>query len=47
MKAYDKQGVSKYIKFDAKGDVDPSKVVIWAYQIKGTAIEPLQELKLS
>ncbi|GAB3940698.1 branched-chain amino acid ABC transporter substrate-binding protein [Micromonospora vulcania] len=47
VKAYDKQGVSKYIKFDAKGDVDPSKVVIWAYQIKGTAIEPLQELKLS
>ncbi|MEU5905718.1 branched-chain amino acid ABC transporter substrate-binding protein [Micromonospora sp. NPDC047527] len=47
VKSYDKQGVSKYIKFDAKGDVDPSKVVIWAYQIKGTAIEPLQELKLS
>ncbi|MGS2615204.1 branched-chain amino acid ABC transporter substrate-binding protein [Micromonospora sp. LZ34] len=47
VKAYDKQGVSKYIKFDAKGDVDPTKVVIWAYQIKGTAIEPLQELKLS
>jgi branched-chain amino acid transport system substrate-binding protein len=47
VKAYDKQGVSKYIKFDAKGDVDPSKVVIWAYQIKGKAFEPLQELKLS
>ncbi|MFG1837633.1 branched-chain amino acid ABC transporter substrate-binding protein [Micromonospora sp. NPDC049175] len=47
VKAYDKQGVSKYIKFDSKGDVDPSKVVIWAYQIKGTAIEALQELKLS
>ncbi|MEV1330023.1 branched-chain amino acid ABC transporter substrate-binding protein [Micromonospora costi] len=47
VKSYDKQGVSKYIKFDSKGDVDPTKVVIWAYQIKGTAIEPLQELKLS
>ncbi|MET8092626.1 branched-chain amino acid ABC transporter substrate-binding protein [Micromonospora sp. NPDC005220] len=47
VKSYDKQGVSKYIKFDSKGDVDPSKVVIWAYQIKGEAIEPLQELKLS
>ncbi|MFG1873146.1 branched-chain amino acid ABC transporter substrate-binding protein [Micromonospora arborensis] len=47
VKSYDKQGVSKYIKFDAKGDVDPTKVVIWAYQIKGTAIEALQELKLS
>ncbi|MEU7754698.1 branched-chain amino acid ABC transporter substrate-binding protein [Micromonospora sp. NPDC049101] len=47
VKSYDKQGVSKYIKFDANGDVDKSKVVIWAYQIKGTAIEALQELKLS
>ncbi|MFG1917822.1 branched-chain amino acid ABC transporter substrate-binding protein [Micromonospora sp. NPDC048898] len=47
VKAYDKQGVSKYIKFDANGDVDKAKVVIWAYQIKGTAIEALQELKLS
>ncbi|MGK5741809.1 branched-chain amino acid ABC transporter substrate-binding protein [Micromonospora sp. URMC 103] len=47
VKSYDKQGVSKYIKFDSKGDVDPTKVVIWAYQIKGTAIEPLQELKLT
>ncbi|WP_432898842.1 branched-chain amino acid ABC transporter substrate-binding protein [Micromonospora matsumotoense] len=47
VKAYDKQGVSKYIKFDDKGDVDPSKVVIWAYQIKGEEISALQELKLS
>ncbi|MEU4473000.1 branched-chain amino acid ABC transporter substrate-binding protein [Micromonospora sp. NPDC023888] len=47
VKSYDKQGVSKYIKFDSKGDVDPTKVVIWAYQIKGEAIEALQELKLS
>lgn len=47
VKAYDKQGVSKYIKFAENGDVDPTKVVIWAYQIKGTAFEPLQELKLS
>ncbi|MGC5051994.1 branched-chain amino acid ABC transporter substrate-binding protein [Micromonospora sp. DT48] len=47
VKNYDKQGVSKYIKFDANGDVDPSRVVIWAYQIKGTEITPLQELKLS
>jgi branched-chain amino acid transport system substrate-binding protein len=47
VKAYDKQGVSKYIKFDDKGDVDPSRVVIWAYEIKGNQITPLQELKLS
>ncbi|MER7460732.1 branched-chain amino acid ABC transporter substrate-binding protein [Micromonospora sp. NPDC126480] len=47
VKSYDKQGVSKYIKFADNGDVDPSKVVIWSYQIKGTTFEPLQELKLS
>ncbi|MDM4719908.1 branched-chain amino acid ABC transporter substrate-binding protein [Micromonospora sp. WMMA1363] len=47
VKSYDKQGVSKYIKFADNGDVDPSKVVIWAYEIKGTTFEPLQELKLS
>ncbi|MEV0899397.1 branched-chain amino acid ABC transporter substrate-binding protein [Actinoplanes sp. NPDC049802] len=47
VKAYDKQGVSKYIKFAENGDVDPSKVVIWSYQVKGITFEPLQELKLS
>lgn len=46
VQAYDKQGVSKYIKFDDKGDVDKSKVVIWSYVIKGTAFEPQQEIKL-
>ncbi|ASW55968.1 branched-chain amino acid ABC transporter substrate-binding protein [Plantactinospora sp. KBS50] len=45
--SYDKQGVSKYIKFDANGDVDPSKVVIWSYQVTGTQFTPLEELKLS
>jgi branched-chain amino acid transport system substrate-binding protein len=45
--AYDKQGLSKYIKFDANGDVDPSKVVIWTYTIKGETFEPLAEVKLS
>ena len=45
--AYDKQGVSKHIKFDDKGDVDRIKVVIWAYEIKGGQIEPQQEIKLS
>ena len=44
---YDKDGVSKHLKFDDKGDVDQSVVVIWAYEIKGTTISPLQELKLS
>ncbi|GAA0425502.1 branched chain amino acid ABC transporter substrate-binding protein [Actinoplanes capillaceus] len=46
--AYDKQGVSKYLKFDETGDVDKSKVVIWSYEVKaGGAIEPLSEIKLS
>jgi branched-chain amino acid transport system substrate-binding protein len=45
--AYDKQGVSKYIKFDPTGDVDKSKVVIWSYEIKGTEFAPQQEIKLS
>jgi branched-chain amino acid transport system substrate-binding protein len=44
---YDKDGVSKHIKFDDNGDVDQSVVVIWAYEIKGTTISALQELKLS
>lgn len=45
--AYDKQGVSKAIKFDEGGDVDKSKVAIWAYEIKGGEIVPLTEIKLS
>jgi branched-chain amino acid transport system substrate-binding protein len=45
--AYDKQGVSKYIKFAETGDVDKSKVVIWSYEVKGGQITPQQEIKLS
>ncbi|SCL18831.1 amino acid/amide ABC transporter substrate-binding protein, HAAT family [Micromonospora pallida] len=45
--AYDKPGVSKHVKFDANGDVDKSKVVIWAYEIKGGQIVPKEEIKLS
>jgi branched-chain amino acid transport system substrate-binding protein len=45
--AYDKQGVSKYLKFDETGDVDKSRVVVWSYEIKGTTFEPQQEIKLS
>lgn len=45
--SYDKQGVSKYIKFDEGGDVDRSKVVIWAYEVKGGQIVPQQEISLS
>jgi branched-chain amino acid transport system substrate-binding protein len=45
--AYDKQGVSKYLKFDESGDVDKSRVVIWSYVINGTTFEPQQEIKLT
>ena len=45
--SYDKQGVSKYIKFDDTGDVDKSKVSIWAYEVKGGQIVPQQEIKLT
>jgi branched-chain amino acid transport system substrate-binding protein len=44
---YDKQGVSKYIKFDPTGDVDKSKVAIWSYKITGGKFEPEQEIKLT
>ena len=47
VKAYDKQGVSKYIKFDPTGDVDKSKVVIWSYEVKGGQITPQQKIALS
>lgn len=47
VKAYDKQGVSKYIKFDTTGDVDKSKVVIWSYEVKGGKITPQQKIALS
>lgn len=47
VKAYDKEGVSKYVKFDASGDVDRSRVVIWSYEIKGGQFVPQQEIKLS
>lgn len=47
VKAYDKQGVSKYIKFDPTGDVAKDKVVIWSYVVKGGKFEPQQEIKLS
>lgn len=47
VRAYDKQGVSKYLKFDPNGDVDRSRVVIWAYEVKGGQFVAQQEIKLS
>ena len=46
VKAYDKQGVSKHIKFNAQGDVDPSVVVVWSYEIEGTEFTPLEPLQV-
>lgn len=40
----DLQGVSKHIKFDANGDVDPSVVEIWQYEITLTGLNPIQPL---
>ncbi|AVT40966.1 branched-chain amino acid ABC transporter substrate-binding protein [Plantactinospora sp. BB1] len=47
VRSYDKQGVSKYLKFDANGDVDRSRVVIWAYEVKAKQFVAQQEIKLS
>ncbi|GAB3445859.1 branched-chain amino acid ABC transporter substrate-binding protein [Phycicoccus ginsengisoli] len=41
--SYDKQGVTKKIKFDAKGE--PAEVSVWAYKVTGGKIVPDQEIK--
>lgn len=41
--SYDKPGVTKTLKFDAKGE--PSEVTIWAYKVTGAKIVPDQEIK--
>ncbi|GIG69642.1 branched-chain amino acid ABC transporter substrate-binding protein [Phytomonospora endophytica] len=43
--AYDAPGVSKHIKFDDKGEIDKSVIVIWTYDVvdgKIVAREPIQ-----
>jgi branched-chain amino acid transport system substrate-binding protein len=45
--AYNKAGVSKTIKFDASGEVDPSVVVIWMYKVQAGKIVPDQEIPKS
>jgi len=42
--AYDKDGITKSIKFDSKGDVEESKVVIWTYKIQGGQVVADQEV---
>ena len=44
--AYDKDGASKHIKFDAQGDVDPSVVVIWSYKVEGDGLVPVAPLSV-
>jgi branched-chain amino acid transport system substrate-binding protein len=43
VKSYDKPGVTKQLKFDAKGE--PSNVSVWAYKVEGGKIVPDQEIK--
>jgi branched-chain amino acid transport system substrate-binding protein len=41
--SYDKQGVTKEIKFDSKGE--PAKVSVWAYKVENGKIVKDQEIK--
>jgi branched-chain amino acid transport system substrate-binding protein len=43
VKAYDKPGVTKQLKFDPTGE--PSQVSVWAYKVEGGKIVPDQEIK--
>jgi branched-chain amino acid transport system substrate-binding protein len=43
VKAYDKPGVTKQLKFDDKGE--PTEVSVWAYKVEGGKIVPDQEVK--
>jgi branched-chain amino acid transport system substrate-binding protein len=45
--SYDKQGATKHLKFDSKGDMDASVTVIWAYVIKSGAYVPDREIPKS
>jgi branched-chain amino acid transport system substrate-binding protein len=41
--SYDKPGVTKQLKFDAKGE--PTDIHVWAYKVEGGKIVPDQEVK--
>jgi branched-chain amino acid transport system substrate-binding protein len=45
--SYEGQGLTKTYKFDDKGDVAESNVVVWAYKVQGGALVPDQEISLS
>lgn len=44
VKAYDKEGVTKTLKFDSKGDISEENVVIWTYIIRGGQLVAEQEI---
>jgi branched-chain amino acid transport system substrate-binding protein len=41
--SYDQKGVTKQVKFDAKGE--PAEVTVWAYKVEGGKIVKDQEIK--
>ena len=41
--SYTAKGVTKNVKFDAKGE--PAEVTVWAYKVTGGKIVPDQEIK--
>ena len=43
VKSYDKQGVTKKMKFDPTGE--PAEVSVWAYKVEGGKIVPVKEIK--
>jgi len=45
--AYNKEGVTKTIDFTDKGEIEPAKVIIWAYTVKGGQIVPDREIPRS
>ncbi len=43
--SYDKDGVTKHIKFDQTGEIAKSEIVVWSYKVSGGAIVKDQEIK--
>ena len=43
--SYDKDGVTKHIKFDKTGEIAKSEIVVWSYKVAGGAIVKDQEIK--
>jgi branched-chain amino acid transport system substrate-binding protein len=41
---YDAKGITKQVKFDAKGEIEKSNIVVWAYLVKGGKIVEDQEI---